>query len=262
VPGPEQYVDVPVVSTIVDLQTAAANPPTRPPLAVEDRALREVEGSLDATGLVLLGEIHGILQTAGLIAELVDLLDVNLLALEWPTELADVVATWVTTGTLPDHPFLWLGDGRVTAGHLHLLSQLSSRTEAVNLLLFDGLDPRRVDPATMSSEQMWTARDRGMAERVATAVADRGVRCLAVAGNAHTGLVEGRHGRPMGAWLADDLPELRSITVRYGRGRFYNGASRTLDSERRDMTSTRLHVDHQDLLLDLPAPEEAVVPHR
>ena len=253
---------MPAVRTIADLQAATASPATRPPLAVEAPALRRVEHSLDVTGLVLLGEIHGILQTAGLVAELVDLLDVNLLALEWPTELADVVATWGATGTWTDHPLLWLGDGRITAGHLHLLTQLSARVPAVNVLLFDGFDSRRIDPASLSSEQLWTARDRAMAERVAAAVARHGVRCLAVAGNAHTRLTSGCHGKPMGAWLADGIPELHSITIRYGPGRFYNVGSRALNSERQDVTSLRLHLDQQQLLLDLPAPVEAVVPHR
>jgi hypothetical protein len=114
----------------------------------------------------------------------------------------------------------------------------------------------------MSSEQLWTARDRAMAGRLAAAVTDRGVRCLAVAGNAHTRLVPGPHGRPMGAWLADDLPELRSVTVRYGPGRYYNMGSRALGSERRGVTSPRLRLDRQDLVLDLPVSTEAVVPHR
>jgi hypothetical protein len=253
---------VPAVSTIVDLQAAAADPPPRLDLAVDARALRRVEDSLEATGLVLLGEVHGILQTPALIAELVDLLDVNLLALEWPAELADVVATWGATGTLRDHPFLWLGDGRITAGHLHLLAQLAARVSAVDVLLFDGPDPRRVDPSTMSSEQLWTDRDHAMAERLAAAVTNRGVRCLVVAGNAHTRLAEGPHGRPMGAWLADDRPVLRSVTVRYGPGTFYNAGSRALGGERRGVTTCRLRPDQHGVLLDVPAPEEAVVPHR
>ncbi|HTF47065.1 MAG TPA: hypothetical protein VK735_06410 [Pseudonocardia sp.] len=246
----------------MDLETAAAEPLALLDLAVATDALEAVRDSLDATGLVLLGEIHGILQTAGLVAELVDLLDISLLALEWPAELTGVVATWVTDGELPDHPYLWLGDGRITAGHLHLLKQLGSRTPPVSSLLFDATDPGSMDPTTMSTEQMWTARDHAMAENLASALAGSGQRCLAVAGNAHTHLTEGRYGRPMGAWLADDLPELRSITVRYGPGRIYNGGSHTINSERPDMAMARLHLDQQDLLLDLPAPAEATVPHR
>jgi len=211
---------------------------------------------------VLVGEIHGILQTAGLLAELVDLLDISLLALEWPAELTGTVATWVATGELPDHPFLWLGDGRITAGHLHLLKQLGSRTRPVTSLLFDATDPPAIDRTTMSDEQMWTARDHAMAENLASALAGSGRRCIGVAGNAHTQLVKGRYGRPMGAWLTDDRPELRGITVRYGPGRLYNVGSRTINSERRDVSPARLHLDQQNLLLDLPAPAEAVVPHR
>jgi hypothetical protein len=85
---------MPSVRTIVDLEAAAAQPLAHLDLAVAADALRAVRASLDATGLVLLGEIHGILQTAGLVAQLVDLLDISLLALEWPSELTGAVATW------------------------------------------------------------------------------------------------------------------------------------------------------------------------
>jgi erythromycin esterase-like protein len=131
----------------------------------------------------------------------------------------------------------------------------------VRPLLFDAIDPRDIDPATMSTEQMWTTRDRAMAANLLSALTGSDQRCIAVAGNAHTGLNEGRYGRPMGAWLADDLPGLRSITVAYGSGKFYNAGSRTINSERHDMRSARLYLNQQLLLLDLPGPAEAVVPH-
>jgi len=245
----------------MELEAAAAEPLTLLDLAVEADALGAVRDSLDATGLVLLGEIHGIRQTAGLLAALVDLLDISLLALEWPVELTDAMTTWVATGELPDHPFLWLGDGRITAGHLRLLKQLGSRTPPVTSLLFDAAEPHRVDPTPMSHEQMWTARDHAMAENLASALAGSGQRCIAAAGNLHTQLTEGRYGRPMGAWLEDELPGLRGITVRYGTGRLYNLGSHPINSQR-DLRSARLHLDQQHILLDLPAPAEGVVPHR
>jgi len=48
--------------------------------------------------------------------------------------------------------------------------------------------------------------------------------------------------------------------VRYGTGRLYNGGSHTINSQR-DMPSVRLYIDQQHILLDLPTPAEAVVPH-
>ena len=50
--------------------------------------------------------------------------------------------------------------------------------------------------------------------------------CLVVAGNAHTRLTTTSNGVPMGAWLARSRPGLRTVTIRYGHGGFYNLGSR------------------------------------
>jgi len=45
------------------------------------------------------------------------------LALEWPADLAPMTGMSLAGETLPDHPLLWLGDGRITAGHLAVLRE-------------------------------------------------------------------------------------------------------------------------------------------
>jgi hypothetical protein len=107
-------------------------------------------------------------------------------------------------------------------------------------------------------ESEWTARDRRMAETLLARQLSGG--CLVVAGNAHTGLVATSDGVPMGAWLARSRPGLRTITIRYGHGGFYNLGSRRFPESRRG--PTRLHLTGETLVLDLPHPTEAIVMHR
>jgi hypothetical protein len=45
------------------------------------------------------------------------------LALQWPDDLAPVIEAFLAGGTLADHPSLWFGDGRITAGHLAVLTE-------------------------------------------------------------------------------------------------------------------------------------------
>ena len=60
------------------------------------------------------------------------------LALEWPEDLTPIIRAFLASGTLAAHPWLWGGDGRITAGHLAVLA---SRAAAgpLELILFDGV---------------------------------------------------------------------------------------------------------------------------
>lgn len=70
---------------------------------------------------------------------------------------------------------------------------------------------------------------------MADAVLDRhlGGGGLVVAGNAHTPLVEASNGIPMGSRLARALPGLRTVTIRYRRGHYYNLGARRFVRARR-----------------------------
>lgn len=82
-----------------------------------------------------------------------------------------------------------------------------------------------------------------------------------VAGNAHTPTTRTKLGIPMGAWLAQERHGLRSVQINYGKGAIYNMASKPLGSSDQ-LTSYRVRLDDDRLLLDHPSPEKADVPHR
>jgi len=220
-------------------------------LVIEPAARAAAQRSLDESGLLLLGETHGARENPLLIRAIMQAFGLTSLALEWDEELAPVAGSFIAGGMLADHPLLWIGDGRITAGHLAVLAERAA-AGPLELILFDG---------AVWADWSWSRRDEAMAGRILAAAA-AGTRTLVVAGNAHTPTGETSLGVPMGARLARQRPGVREIRIRYGGGRYYNmrPASFRRISPRPDQV--RLSGQRGALVLYLPTAREAVVPQR
>ena len=221
-------------------------------LVIEPAAWAVAARSLESSGLLLLGETHGVAENPLLIRALAQAFAVTTLALEWPEDLAPVIEGFLATGTLSDHWMLRSGDGRITAGHLAVLAE---RTAAgpLDLILFDG---------PTGAEWTWSQRDEAMARRL-LAAAPAGTPVLVVAGGYHTPTSPiDELGVPMGAWLAGQRPGVREIQISYGGGYFYNCEPRQFDRHMDPQQPVRLHQQDGELVLDLPWASEAVVPHQ
>jgi hypothetical protein len=230
-------------------------------LVIKPSALAAARRSLDESGLLLLGEVHGVRENPLVIRALMQAFGLTALALEWPDELGSVIAPYLAGEVLADHPALWLGDGRITAGHLAVLRERAAAGQ-LDLTLFDGV---------LSADFTWSQRDEAMADRILARAGAGAARAevgglLAVAGNAHTPTHPTALGVPLGACLARQRPGVRDIRIRYGGGDFYNLRPRRfaprpgLPGPRRHQI--RLHLHHGGLILDLPEPGEATVPQR
>ena len=125
-------------------------------LEAEPAAVSAARRSLDDSGLLLLGEVHGVRENPLLIRALMQAFGLTSLALEWPDDLAPAMAAFLAGGTLADHPDLWPGDGRITAGHLAVLAERAA-AGPFELTLFDG---------TTDSGWSWSQRDEAMAARI------------------------------------------------------------------------------------------------
>lgn len=242
---------MPTVSTVEGLERAAASfPVTGLDLETEPAAVA-ARRSVEESGLLLLGEVHGARENPLIIRSLLQALGISSLALEWHEDMAAAIAAFIAGGPLADHPLLWFGDGRITAGHLAVLRERAAHA-ALSLALFDGTVPARWD---------WSARDQAMAERVLAAPgAEAGT--LVVAGNAHTPTARTRHGTPLGTWLAAQRPGVREIRIVYHAGRFYNMRPRRFRPVIPAPRRARLRQAPGGLVLDLPAATEATVPER
>mgnify|MGYP003288224452 CR=1 FL=1 len=133
-------------------------------LQVDSDADAAVRESLRRTGLVLLGERHGIAQTPVLVGELIAWFGLGAIALEWHEYLRPWLDRWITHGVLADpvggDPAvgIWSGDGRLTAGHLAALRRWAAAGLLITLIGF----------GVMANRVPWLP-ERLMSRRVSTA---------------------------------------------------------------------------------------------
>ena len=89
--------------------------------------------ALDASGLLVVGEAHGVLETPNVLYALAGALGSRAVAFEWSHEELDApVQAFARDGSfdferlwsLPASAELFCGDGRITAGHFALLQRL------------------------------------------------------------------------------------------------------------------------------------------
>ena len=105
-------------------------------LVIEPRALAAARRSLDSAGLLLLGEVHGVRENPLVIRTLMKAFGLTGLALEWPEDLTPMIRAFLASRTLADEPWLWGGDGRITAGHLAVLADRAA-AGPLDLTLFE-----------------------------------------------------------------------------------------------------------------------------
>jgi hypothetical protein len=92
-------------------------------LVIEPSALAAARRSLEESGFLLLGEVHRGRENPLVIRALMRAFGLSGLALEWPEGLASVAGAFLAGERPADHPLLWFGDGRITAGHLAVLRE-------------------------------------------------------------------------------------------------------------------------------------------
>lgn len=223
---------------------------------IEPSAGAAARRSLDESGLLLLGEVQGVEENALIIRALMQAFGLSGLTLEWPADLARVISAFTTDGTLSDHPLLWQGDGRITAGHLAVLRE-RARAGPLDLTLADGTAGADRGGSARDSE-----RDEAMAGQIlAGATAASGT--LAVADSARSPASPAPTGTALSARLSRQRPGVQYIRIRYGRGGFYNmRPSQIHPSVSIWPNQTRLYTDHGSLIVELPTATEAIVPHR
>jgi hypothetical protein len=272
---------VPAVDTIEALAEAAqAFDATPLGLQVDSDADAVARESLQRTGLLLLGEAHGVAQTPVLADELIAWFGLGGIALEWDENLRPWVNHWIADGVLTDPVWgsdvagtVWGGDGRLTAGHLAALRRWAAAGLLITLM--DGttiVRQRQGESEDQMGRRWWTERDAKMAGRV-LAAPDAPGGLLVVAGDLHTRLqplpiddpIGAQIGVPMGVELVRRRPGLRSIDCVYGPGQFYNLGTRRSDVDElraRHLDGPQLIMQDGAIRLLVPSPREATVPHR
>jgi hypothetical protein len=241
---------MPSTGSLAEFRRAVAGfPVTGLRLTVEPAARAAARRSLDESGLLLLGEVHGVAENPLLIRALLAEFGLSGLALEWPAELTPLISGFLAGGPLEDHWLLWPGDGRITAGHLAVLRERAA-AGPLRLTLFD---------VTTPAGASWSERDAAMAAQV---LAGTGPGTLVVAGNAHTPLHRTELGVPMGAILSERQPGVAEVRISYASGGYYNIGPRRFGGHAVPGRTPRLSLRDGRLIFDLPSATEALVPQR
>ena len=202
---------MPGVASLVEFRRAVAEfPVTDLPVVVEPAARAAAQRSLDESGLLLLGEVHGVAENPLLIRALLAEFGLSGLALEWPEELIPVVSAFLAGEPLAEHWVLWPGDGRITAGHLAVLRDRAA-AGPLRLTLFDVAHPGR---------RQLVRAGRGDGRLGCWPIPSRAPwwwRATRTLRSARTEL-----GVPMGAFLAQRRPGVAEIRISYASGGYYN----------------------------------------
>jgi hypothetical protein len=183
---------------------------------IDPNSLRLAQQSLTNSGLLMVGESHGVYETPAALYALARALPTRAIAFEWShEEMRDEVEAFMEHGafefarlwsSLPATAEFFGGDGRITAGHFALLGRLKDEAVLDQVILFD-----RLDVGTEAHDPL--RRDREMADRMLATWS--GAPALVVAGAFHARLdVEGS----MAHHLAQRHAGLLSMMLQYSSG--------------------------------------------
>ncbi len=240
---------MPALTTLEQLRVAVQRTLDPLPLIVEPDADVAVRESLNSSGLLLLGECHGVAENPLIIRALLERFDFGALALEWDIGLRAALEAFLfdgELGDLSDHIPFWCGDGRISVEHLALLRALAQRSD-LGLILFDG-----------PTKAGWSVRDATMAKRLLPQLRTT---TLVVAGKLHARLDPHRHGTPLGAHLAAEHPGVHSVEIHYRAGAYFNLGERTFPGSCTDRRRARLfRGDTREIALELSLATAAQVP--
>lgn len=209
-----------VVSTPAEFATAVAQHPFGD-IALDPESLARAAAALARTGLLVVGEPHGVRETPNVLYSLAVELGVRGVAFEWSHEEMDAPVQAFVHGGAFDFDALWslpstaeffCGDGRIAAGHFALLERLRREGRLDQVVVFDRLDPEQPE----DWETQVRLREPEMAARLLTEC-DRRRPLLALAGAFHVQL-RAAEGDPMAAYLARSLPGLQPATLDYASG--------------------------------------------
>lgn len=226
------------------------------PAVFDEEASDKLVASLDATKLLILGEMQGVKENADVIYTLFKKFGFRQLALEWEAGLGAVAEQYLKTGEVDFDAIQDSPDGRITAGHFALLKKLKDEGLLEKLICFDG-----------SGEADWDARDENMAKNILGGLSATST--LVVAGNLHAKVEPitfddevGEH-YPMGSCVKARIPDVPSGKIDYLSGQYHNyGPQDFFEDPDQEKTGPRFYITEDGLYtFVLPEANSAVVPN-
>lgn len=191
-------------------------------LPLDNETAARARASLAETGLLVVGEPHGVRETPNVLYSLATALETLAVAFEWShEEMDEAVEHFVRSGSfdfdrlwsLPSSAEFFCGDGRITAGHFALLQRLRDEGRLDQVVVFDRLDPE-------PPPDDWLVRDREMADRLLAAW-DHRFPLLVLTGAFHAQL-EADEGETLAMHLARQRPQLQPVMLDYATGQCWS----------------------------------------
>lgn len=222
----------------------------------DEEASDKLLASLEATKLLILGEMHGVKENVDVIYTLFKKFGFRQLALEWKSGLLKVAEYYLESGEIDFDAIKNSPDGRITAGHFALLKKLKDEGLLEKLICFDG-----------SGKADWNKRDENMAENILSDLSDSPT--LVVAGNLHAKVElltfndePGEH-HPMGELIKSQLPDVASGKIDYLSGQYHNfGLQDFFEDPDQEKTGSKFYIAEDGLFtFAVPSANAAVVPH-
>lgn len=219
---------------------------------LEGNVLGAIESAMAESGMLLVGEPHGVCETPAAMYAIICSLGVRAVAFEWSyDELDDLVQAWIEQGafdfsefwSLPPTSEFFAGDGRITAGHFALLDRLRSEDQLDQVILFDRLDPEPLPH--------WQVRDQEMADRLLSVWDGKPLLALTGAFHAQTGPQS--DGDPMGCHVVRRRAGTKAAMLNYTSGACWSrGTTHDLSGD----------MPPADIVIKLPHGTPADVPGR
>jgi len=226
------------------------------PAGFEEEVSGKLMDSITQNQVFILGEMHGVKENADVIYTLFKKFGFRQLALEWESELHQIVDKYLETGEVDFEEIQESPDGRITAGHFALIKKLHDEGMLDKLICFDG-----------SGASGWNQRDANMAKNILEGISDTPT--LVVAGNLHAKTEpikfedEPEEHHPMGELVKMQIPNVPSGRIEYLAGHYHNYGTQEFfeDPELGNTDPTFYESDDGVYTFVLPEAHAATVPN-
>jgi hypothetical protein len=213
---------------------------------------------LKQSNIFILGETHGVKENADIIYTLFKLFDFKNLALEWGSEVKEVVDTYIKTQSFSFELIKDHADGRVTAEHFAVIKKLKEEGLLEEIIYFD----------SQSQSNDWNTRDKNMAQNILNFKYSNPT--LIMTGNLHARTEAFIHKsateklHPMGEHLKNRLSDILFGKIKYTGGQYYNfgvhdfGKINTVGNDH-----TKFYKNEDNLyIFEIPEAHPAIAPNQ
>ncbi len=222
------------------------------PVEITPEVFDIITANIESTKIFLLGETHGVKENTDVIYTLFKKFGFKQLALEWETNLNEVVEKYLSSGEIDFNKIEESADGRITAAHFALIKKLKEEGLLTKLVYLIGKFGENTRDENMAASSIQNISDEAM---------------LVVTGNLHTKtekiiFEDGKEMYPMGEFIKKEIPNVETAKIRYAHGQYHNFGTHTFGKEEENPVKSEFSLDKDNVYqFVVPEAHVAVVPN-